>query len=70
MAAIIRYADLKVSTKNQKTIKEKLLTEFNKIAYIFGPLSKWVRLSYFSSKLQKCIRKVSNGLQTGLVLFF
>jgi hypothetical protein len=63
MAAIIRNADLKVSTKNQQTITTKLLTEFDKIAYVSGPLSQWVRLSYFSSMLQKYIRKVSIGLQ-------
>jgi hypothetical protein len=67
MASIIRNADLKVSTKNQQTITTKLLTEFDKIAYVSGPLSQWVRLSYFSSMLQKYIRKVSNGLQNGLV---
>jgi hypothetical protein len=70
MATIIRNADLKVSTKNQQTITTKLLTEFDKIAYVSGPLSQWVRLSYFSSMLQKYIRKVSIGLQAGLVVFF
>jgi hypothetical protein len=44
--------------------------EFGNIAYVFGPLSQWVRLSYFSSKLQKYIIKVPNGLQTDLVVFF
>jgi hypothetical protein len=70
MESIIRYAYLKLSTKNQQTITTNLLTEFGKIAYISGPLSQWVRLSYFSSKLQTYIRKVSNGLQkwSGCVL--
>ena len=45
-----------------------MLTEFGKIAYISGPLSQWVRLSYFSSMLQKYIRKVSKGLQIGLAV--
>jgi hypothetical protein len=70
MAAIIIYADMKVSTKNQQTITTKLLMEFDNIAYVSGPLSQWVRLSYFSSKLQKYIRKVSNGLKTSLAMFF
>jgi hypothetical protein len=70
MVAIIRNADLKVSTKNQQTITSKLLMEFGKTAYVSRPLPQWVRLSYFSSKLQKYIRKVSNGLQTSLDVFF
>jgi len=37
--------------------------EFDNIAYVSGPLSQWVRLSYFSSNLQKYVRKVSNGLK-------
>jgi hypothetical protein len=59
-----------VSTKNQQTITTKLLTEFDKIAYVSGPLFQWVRLSYFSSMFQKYIIKVSNGLQTIMVVFF
>jgi hypothetical protein len=43
-------------TENHK--QQKLITEFGNLAYIFGPLSQWVRLSYFSSKLQKYIIKV------------
>ena len=40
--------------------------EFGNIAYVFEPLSQWVRLSYFSSKIQTYIRKVSNGLKNSL----
>ena len=47
-----------------------MLTKLGKIAYVSGPLSQWVRLSYLSSMIQKYIRKVSKGLQTGLALFF
>jgi len=43
--------------------------EFDKIAHVSGPLSQWVRLSYFSSMLQKYIIKVSKWLQTSLVVF-
>jgi hypothetical protein len=48
-------------TANHK--QKKLLTEFVNLTYVSGPLSRWVRLSYFSSKLQKYIIKVPNGLQ-------
>jgi hypothetical protein len=40
----------------------------HKIAYVFGPLSRWVMLSYFSSNLQKYIIKVKNGLQNDLAM--
>jgi hypothetical protein len=70
MSSILRYLDMKVSTKNQQTITTKMLKEFDNIPYISRPLSQLVRLSYFSSKLQKYIRKVLNGLKTGLVMFF
>jgi hypothetical protein len=70
MIVIIRNADMKLITNNQQTITTKLLTKFDKIAYVFGPLSQWVRLSYFSSILQKYIIKVSIELQDGLVVFF
>ena len=69
MESIIRYTDLEISTKNHQTIPAKLLTEFDNIAYVFGPLSQWVRLSYFSSMIQKYIIKVLYGLQTGLDMF-
>jgi hypothetical protein len=69
MAAIIRYEDLKIGTKDQKTIKTKLITKFGNIAYISQPLSKWVRLSYFSSTIETYFIKVSNGLQYGMVVF-
>ena len=43
--------------KHKKTVNHNtnMITKFNNLAYIFGPLSQWVRLSYFYSKLNKYI---------------
>ena len=61
---------MKVSTNNQQTMIAKLLMKFGNIAYVSRPLSQWVRFYYFSSEIQTYIRKVLNGLQTGLNVFY
>jgi len=65
---IFRSENNHKGTKNHK--QQNLISEFDNLAYISGPLSQWVRLSYFSSKLQKYIIKVPNGLKTNMVVFF
>jgi hypothetical protein len=70
IAAKIRYTNLENKHKEQQTITRRLITKFDNLAYISGPLSRWVRLSYFCSNLQKYIIKVPNGLQTDLDVLF
>jgi hypothetical protein len=57
--------------KHKTTTNHKInvIMEFRNLAYVSGPLSQWVRLSYFSSKLNKYITTVPNGYRTDLVLF-
>jgi hypothetical protein len=55
--------------KNQQTITTKVDNGVRQSRLRLGPLSQWVRLSYFSSKIQKYIIKVPNGLQTDMVVF-
>ena len=59
----------KCKHKEQQTITTNMLTEFGKIAYVSGPLSQWVRISYFYSKLNKYIILVPKGYKIDLVLF-
>jgi hypothetical protein len=70
IAAKIRYTDMENKHKEQQTITTRLIMKFDNLAYIFGPLSRWVRLSYFCSNLQKYIIKVPSGLQTDLAVLF
>jgi hypothetical protein len=37
--------------KQRRTINTNVITEFDNLAYVSGPLSEWVRLSYFCLKL-------------------
>jgi hypothetical protein len=55
------------TTTNHNT---NVITEFDNLAYVSGPLSQWVRLSYFCSKLNKYITTVPKGYKTDLVLFY
>jgi hypothetical protein len=32
--------------EEQQTITREVITEFDKVAYVFGPLSQWGRLLY------------------------
>jgi hypothetical protein len=47
-----------------------VITEFYNLAYVSGPLSQWVRLSYLFSKINKYITTVPKGYKTDLVLFY
>jgi hypothetical protein len=46
------------TTTNHNT---NVITKFDNLAYISGPLSQWVRLSYLCSKLNKYIIVVPKG---------
>ena len=36
--------------EEQQTMTREVITEFENLAYVSGPLSQWVRLSYLCSK--------------------
>jgi hypothetical protein len=40
-----------IKQEEQQTINTNVITEFDNLAYVSGPLSQWVRLSYFCSKI-------------------
>jgi hypothetical protein len=65
--AIYRYGN---KHEEQQTINTKVIMEFDNLAYVFGPLSQWVRLSYFCSKLQMYIIKVPMDYKNELIVFF
>ena len=44
--------------------------EFKNLAYVSGPLSEWVRISYFYSKLNKYIILVPKGYKIDLILLY
>jgi hypothetical protein len=64
---IYRY---EINQEEHQTINTNVIMEFNNLAYVSGPLSQWVRLSYFYSKIYKYITTVSKSLQTDLALFY
>ena len=51
----------KMKHKTVANHNTNLIMEFNNLAYVFGPLSQWVRLSYFCSKHNKYITTVPKG---------
>ena len=55
------------TTTNHNT---NVIMKFDNLAYISRPLSQWVKLSYFYSKLNKYITTVTKGYKIDLVLFY
>ena len=53
------------TTTNHNT---NVIMEFDNLTYVSEPLSQWVRLSYFCSKLNKYIATMQKGYKTDLVL--
>jgi hypothetical protein len=67
MEEIIINSYLKVSTKNVQTITTNLITQFGKIAYVFKPLSQWVRFFLISFK---CFKNTSEKCQLDYNMVF
>ena len=47
-----------------------MITEFENLPDVSGPLSQWVRFFYLCSKLNKYITTVPKGYKTNLVLLY
>jgi hypothetical protein len=55
------------TTTNHNT---NVIMEFDNLAYVSDPLSQWVMLSYFCSKLNKYIKTVKKGYKNNLAFFY
>jgi hypothetical protein len=60
----------KINHKATANHNTNVITEFDNLAYVSGPLSQWVKIYYLCSKLEKYITTVPKGYKTDLVFFY